>query len=107
MNFDDYKVDLPYPSPDDYRVEEIITRNGKIVSKKLVTDTEAYKDSINEYRKKQQELITKFHDDLFQELGISNHPKRGKLYDLAWSYGHSEGFRSVFEYASELSELLE
>lgn len=107
MNFDDYKVKTPCPSLDDYKVEEVVTRNGKIVSKKLVFDRDAYKDAIKEYRKKQQELITKFQNDLFEELGIYNHPKREKLYDLAWVYGKSEGLSSVFDYAAELVDLIQ
>lgn len=33
--------------------------------------------------------------DLEEEHGMTGHPKAGKLFDLAWSYGHSSGYHDV------------
>lgn len=106
MNFDDYKVKTPYPSRDDYQIEEVVTRNGKIVSRKFISDLEAYNKARMDYCQKENELYSQFKNDLFEELGISNHPKREKLYSLASEYGASEGLNSVFSYAEDLVDLI-
>jgi hypothetical protein len=33
--------------------------------------------------------------DAFEELGITNNPKREKLYSKAWEFGHPSGLQEV------------
>ena len=63
-----------------------------------------------ERRKLYSEAVHKvelrFRADLLESLGIQNHPKANKLYDMAWDDGHSEGYHRVAEVAETLAELL-
>ena len=43
---------------------------------------------------------------LAKEHGLENHPKRDKLWSMAWEYGHSSGFYEVEQWYNELAELL-
>lgn len=47
-----------------------------------------------------------FERDLFEALGISEHPKRSVLFRLAWEYGHSAGHLDVWNHALDLVELM-
>lgn len=40
------------------------------------------------------------------QFGLQKHPKKDKLYDLAWEYGHSEGYHEVEVHYREFAELL-
>lgn len=82
MNFDDYKNAKPYAS--------------------RKTDATAHA----EYTTEDARLYAKFKADLFDDLGITGHPKAEKLFAIAWEYGHSSGYSEVYNYADELAELL-
>jgi hypothetical protein len=43
---------------------------------------------------------------LFEEYGVTGHPKADKCYSLAWEHGHSAGFSEVANYFSEFVELI-
>lgn len=47
-----------------------------------------------------------FKNDLFEELNITNHPKREKLFELAWEHGHGAGLDDVVSYAEDFVELI-
>lgn len=79
-NFDKYKVTVPYGK---YNTPE-----GKL------------------YREEESRLMKQFKQDMFEELGIENNPKREILFRIAWEYGHSYGLHEVFSYAEELVELI-
>lgn len=106
MNFSDYEMTIPYPDYKNYSVEEVITRGGKVVSKKMVNDKDAFYQAKKEYRQKQNELDKQFEEDLYLELGIVNHPKRELLFQIAWDNSRSEGLSAVFYFADELVELM-
>lgn len=76
MKFSDYEMTTPYPDYKNYSVEEVITRGGKVVGKKMVNEADAFKQAKKEYNQKQNELIEQFEEDLYLELGLVNHPKR-------------------------------
>jgi hypothetical protein len=44
--------------------------------------------------------------DLEIEHGVVGHPKAGKLWALAYEYGHSSGYSSVVNYYEEFIELI-
>lgn len=64
---------------------------------------EAYKAYIEEDAR----VLTKFRADVLADLGLTNHPKANKLYDLAWERGHSSGYYEVYGNALDLATLLE
>jgi hypothetical protein len=61
---------------------------------------------IEVYRNRQREINEEFHVDLAAEHGLTGHPKEQKLFDLAWSHGHSYGLAEVASYYEEFAELL-
>jgi hypothetical protein len=62
-------------------------------------------------RREQQEQARIARDNhralLAADAGLANHPKLDKLYDLAWSYGHSGGWGDVEAHFHEFAELLQ
>lgn len=53
-----------------------------------------------------KECEARFKRDLFEELGISDNPKREKLYAMAYENGHHEGYAEIFSCAQNLVELI-
>lgn len=40
------------------------------------------------------------------KYGVVGHPKAGRLFELAWEYGHAAGVHEVESYYEELKDLL-
>lgn len=49
---------------------------------------------------------SEFKHDALEELGITNHPKADKLFELAWSEGHSSGYHEVWNIMITWAELI-
>lgn len=47
-----------------------------------------------------------FKKDLFIELGIEDHPKKDKLFLIAWNWGREYGYKETFGIAKELVGLI-
>lgn len=58
------------------------------------------------YHREDARLTLQFEIDLAEEFGISAHPKRSTLWQIAWDLGHSAGYTEIFSYYSDLSRLL-
>jgi hypothetical protein len=58
------------------------------------------------YDAREKEIMETFTNDLFEDLGITDNPKRYKLYSIAWEMGHSSGFQEVYNYALQLVDLI-
>ena len=58
------------------------------------------------YDAREAEIHETFRQDLFEDLGITDNPKRDRLYSIAWSQGHSSGFHEVYNYAQDLVDLI-
>lgn len=65
-----------------------------------------FRERLKLYRESVHKVELRFRADLLEALGIQNHPKANKLYDMAWEEGHSEGYRCVADVAEELAELI-
>jgi hypothetical protein len=52
--------------------------------------------------KKENEFI----QDLFEEFGVTDNPKRGLCYSIAYAYGHAYGFSEIYSKFSDLVELI-
>lgn len=59
-----------------------------------------------ERREEMASLIAEFKNTVLTEIGIADHPKADKLWQMAWDNDHSYGYRAVEERAYELSELI-
>ena len=76
------------------------------VVKERIEDTESYLKARDEWYEAEAKLKQEFWDDCAEDFGLQNHPKREKLQEIAWEEGHSEGFRSVYQWYERLAELL-
>ena len=58
------------------------------------------------YRVEDSRITGQFRIDALKDLGLTNHPKAYRLFEIAWDNRHSEGYRAVYEEMEELSELM-
>lgn len=71
-----------------------------------VLDEEGYKAHRKEYDDERNKLDQEFQNDLFEDYGVSDNPKRFKCFDLAWEHGHSSGLEEVYNYFGDFVELI-
>jgi hypothetical protein len=65
-------------------------------------------DAVREaYEAENLRLEDQFKQDCFSALGVSEHPKRDKLYSIAYDYGHSSGFSEIWGCMVEIGELIQ
>ncbi len=121
-NYSYYKTKVPYPRRDDFTTV-YVTKRGKhvktcslshwaamedkpegTVEKEL--DKEAFKKAMRRYTEDQQVLNATFKTDLEREYGICPGRKADKLYNIAWSYGHSAGYSEVESHYDTLHVLI-
>jgi hypothetical protein len=123
MNFDDYRNKLPYPRKTDFSTV-FYYKGGKVVHslkagdatplppettgavREVVIDEGGYRAAFMAYQNETTRLRNLFEDDVKKDLGIIDHPKAGLLLDKAWELGHSSGFSEVYNYASDLVDLI-
>lgn len=72
-----------------------------------VLDEEAYRAHLKEYNDENAKLHREFRDDLFEDYGVSDNPKRFKCFELAWEHGHSSGLEEVYGYFGDLVVLIQ
>ena len=70
--------------------------------KQEVLDDKSYKDDLEKYRKECGRLYGEFKEDLFNEFGVSDNPKREQCFELSKSSSLSE----TYDRFSELVELI-
>lgn len=124
--FDYYsKNQVPYPNKLDYitlfvydKGECIHSASAQTVSKSTlketypsaviqeVLDNEAYEKQLKLYNAEESRLYKKFQQDLFEDYGVSDNPKRFKCFALAWERGHSCGYSEVHGLFGDLVELI-
>lgn len=71
-----------------------------------VLDEDAYAKAQWAYNNEKALLMEQFVRDLYADLGISNHPKRERLFSKAWERGHAYGLSEVYSVAQDLVELI-
>lgn len=120
MDFSKY-VNVPYPSSAEftttfwYRAGQVVCKQKPGESLAVGFDTtkcvkEKFTDEValkKARAERTQRIMAEFKRDLFEELGIANHPMREKLYSKAWENGHSSGFQEVYNCALNLVDLIE
>lgn len=88
INTGEYDHTLPFP-----HYHTIASKEEKALMRRAYQD-EGYR------------LNMQFKQDLFDAYEIADHPKREKLWSLAWDMGHSSGYTEVLTYFDELVELI-
>ena len=76
-----------------------------VVRQKVVNYTD-YHNKIQEYNKEKSKLHEEFRKDLFEEFGVTNHPKAPNVYEYAYDRGHAYGFSGVYDEFSDIVELV-
>jgi len=71
-----------------------------------VLDEEGYKAHQLQYTDEKHKLHEEFVNDLFEDFGVSDNPKRYKAFDLAWEKGHANGLGDVYNEFDDLVELI-
>ena len=128
--FDYYsKTQIPYPNKKDYTTfyvydkgvcileEKSSSTTGSIARSHLkqkyptaviqeVLDEEGYKAHQKQYGEERHKLQEEFVNDLFEEFGVSDNPKRHKAFALAWEQGHAYGLEEVYNKFDDLVELI-
>lgn len=128
MDFKSYHNNMPYPTSENFTVTWWYTR-GKAVARKRdngaieflnggntesmvgavqekIVDLEAFRAAVLRHREHGNELVGRFRQDLFEDLGIQDNPKRDLLFEKAWELGHSSGLQEVYSYAEDLVGLI-
>jgi len=82
-----------------------LQKHGFVVEQ--IIDEDGYKTHLQEYMDDQKRLKAKFAEDLHDEFGVSDNPKRDVLFSIAWDKGHSDGYSEVYYHYAELVPLIE
>ena len=110
MNFDDYKVTVPYPERprrprlDAYTADSINAHSVALV--KWGKAQEAYLIQKRTYSDAQTMMLERFKTDVLKEYGLEGHPKADKVFAMAWEEGHSAGYSEVAMWVEQLAELV-
>ena len=72
----------------------------------VVVDNEGYNEHKKQYGEEIHKLHEEFVNDLFEEFGVTDNPKRHKAFELAWEKGHANGFEEVYNEFYDLVELI-
>jgi len=116
----------PYPAKQDYTTYYVYDK-GEVIGKfaawesskavlgglypnaliQSVLDEDAFKVHQAQYHKEKQKLAQEFENDLFDEFGVSDNPKRHKCFSLAWENGHANGYSEVYNHFSDYVELIQ
>lgn len=67
---------------------------------------ELYRDKRKAYDERKAALNQDFKLDLFEEFGVTDHPKADKVFDIAWDLGHADGYDSVSYYFEKLVDII-
>jgi hypothetical protein len=71
-----------------------------------VFDDLLYRADMKHYNEERLKLEEEFKQDLFEEFGVTDNPKREKAYAYAWEHGHANGFSEVYNVFDGIVELI-
>jgi hypothetical protein len=70
------------------------------------SDVRVYKGACHDRQQRQQDLREQFRADALEDVGLTDHPKADKVWDMAWNHGHGGGNHEVYGWLCELAELI-
>ena len=111
MNFEDYKVNMPYPtrSPKPKLPKEASAAEVRAFADALEAwenGQSEYDEQMRKYREAEMEVHARFKKDVLEKNGLKDHPKADLVYSKAWEHGHASGFHDVAYWVGELAELV-
>jgi hypothetical protein len=71
-----------------------------------ILDEEGYKAHQKQNGEETHKLYEEFVNDLFEEFGVSDNPKRYMAFHLAWEKGHVNGLEEVYNEFYDLVDLI-
>jgi len=108
MNFSKYENKFPWPKKPTKPVLGSLSPSTAEIKQYQndIADFEIkdidFKASIEKAQEEEARLHDLFKQDLFKNLGIVDHPKKDKIFSLAWQLGHSNGLSEVASYADDI-----
>jgi hypothetical protein len=128
MNCDKYINTLEYPVKKEHETkrwffgencvaEQVNSEKIKFITSGInVTDlkglktkqiySDEYYQLANKFNTENARIEEEFRKDLFNDLGITNNPKRDLLYAKAYERGHSSGYSEIADIAEDLVQLI-
>lgn len=70
------------------------------------TNKEEYRKARLAFRNAEDRITDELHASLSCEYGLKDHPREQKVWDLAWSYGHSGGYSDVESHYQNFAGIL-
>lgn len=86
------------------RPDRFNTKQAGVVEK--VVNEQTYRIALAEHMRHSANLMAKFKSDLKEEFGVTDHPKADAVYKLAYDYGHGSGLGQIYDYFSDLVDLI-
>lgn len=72
-----------------------------------VHTTDAERKAVRQaYHNEEARINAEFMNDLFEEHGVLENPKRVKCFELAWDQGHSSGYSEIAIYFEQFVDLI-
>ena len=72
-----------------------------------VMDEDAYKAHRRKYNTESAELHAEFRNDLYQDYGVADNPKRLRCFELAQEHGSGFGLQGVYDCFEDFVELIQ
>ena len=105
MNFDDYQMTIPYPTPVRHYVCDCKTvihdleqhychACGKHVAKEIQGLKQLFKLKREEYREELKKVSERFKKDILKEFGLTDHLNADNIYAYACYVSHLDGYYS-------------
>lgn len=107
MNFDEYKVSIPFPYKRDFQIKKrIITNDGNAPFDDDVVDEDAYYTARLKYYEERDRVEQKRMNDMCDEVGILNDPKKYTILKFIDNYCDNLPWESYYDCLKELCELI-
>jgi hypothetical protein len=111
MNYDEYKVTIPYPERPrkPSLASKHTAREARAHARELgryEVSMQVFRANLDEYRQQERTLEARFKEDALKEVGLTDHPNADKIYSYAWEKGNASGFKDVFYILEDLAGLI-
>jgi len=99
------KMEYPKkPSENDFRSNEDGVEKFHRIDYEVALSN--FREAIRAYRQENVRLDNLFKADALEELGLTDHPKANRFFELCWNEGHGSGFYEVWNEMDKWSDLL-
>lgn len=89
-----------------YKMKKSVPRPNRKYFEDSGYSEEQWREALGHWRQNDYRADALIKMAMLRDLGIADHPKADQLFNLAYDWGHSRGWRDVYFCLSELSDLL-